>query len=227
MVLGLVAVACSSSAGRPAELSDCVGCFTPTVAAGGGGPTVDSGENSCGVSADDSLCNQCAGADCCPDLSACLASTDCQNLWSCETSCSGQSSCVGGCQQQYPNSVALFQALGACVTQKCTVCSELGVGDPCEPGGVACNAGLSCGGLWCTKDCARASDCLGLGAAGGNVLNEESACVRTSSSQGVCFPGCETDADCTDFPGTYCFETTSVDALSVRICATSPDAGTD
>ncbi len=146
---------------------------------------------------------------------------------SCEASCGGYAGCVTACQQQYPGSVTTLADLSSCANLKCPVCSELGVGDSCHLPGSTCNPGLSCGGLWCTKACARASDCAGLGAAGGNAAGQPNACIFSPSEGDVCFPGCSTDADCAPFPGTYCLVTTSVDRLSVAICASSPDASTE
>ena len=228
----LFVLACSSGEAHPPELGNCKGeaCGPPALGFGsggnGGGASSEGGGSSgCPVNSADSQCAQCASAGCCAPLTACSASADCQNLWNCETGCGGVATCVSACDRQYPNSVATLSTLGACLMQMCPVCSQLGVGDPCMPQGTACNLGLSCSGLWCTKSCASASDCAGLGANGGNALNLGSACLQSGGVGNQCVPGCTTDADCTAFLGTYRVSTTSVDGLAVNVCAGLPDAG--
>lgn len=193
----------------------------------------DGGTASCSTSTDDGQCIQCLGAHCCTALEACapsnsatLAATDCQNLSSCENACTN-SSCLSSCENSFPAGVAPLIALSSCETSDCPVCSELGVGDPCVAQGTACLAGLSCSALWCTKACLHASDCEGLGAAGGNALGFANACIRTTSNGNQCSPGCAADSNCESFPGTYCLATTSVDGLSVSVCVSPPDAGGD
>jgi hypothetical protein len=159
-------------------------------------------------------------------LEACPVGSNCQNLSSCENACT-TSACVPACQNSFLAGVAPLNALSSCEISDCPVCSELGVGDPCMVQGTQCLAELFCGALWCTKTCLQASDCLGLGAGGGNALGLANECIRSASNGNLCSPGCATDSDCQSFPGTYCLATTSVDGLSVAVCANSPDAGTD
>jgi hypothetical protein len=176
------------------------------------------------VNSAQSQCDQCEGDSCCADLQACGASTACLNLIACFDGC-GTGACQQACEQQASGPAStLFKALLQCIAGKCPVCSELGVGDPCSAAGVTCNAGLSCGGLWCTRSCAKGSDCTGLGAGGGNFTGNASACRRVSAGD-FCFPGCSGDADCADFPGTYCVQTTDVDGSAVSVCAAGPDGG--
>jgi hypothetical protein len=223
-----VFASCSASDPRPPDLGDCKSsgpaCSGGVV--GGSGSTGDSGVGvgACATTAADSQCTQCGGASCCAQDQACSADTDCVNLLSCEQGCGGTSACISGCQQQSPNGVTLLANLTTCLDADCPVCSQLGTGDSCISG-VACNAGLSCNGLWCTKPCARASDCLGLGGEGGNVLGFPNECILTASAGDSCVPGCASDADCESFPGTFCFAQQSVDGLSVSVCSSIPDAG--
>jgi hypothetical protein len=225
----LAVVACSSSNSHPPALDDCISdaapC-SPPVVVGGSVSENDDGSSGCMVNPMDSLCAQCANASCCAQLGACYASADCQNLMNCELNC-GNNACTNGCQQQFPHSVTSLDALTLCVTIKCSVCNQSGVGDPCVAQAGACNPGLSCGGLWCTRTCAGASDCTGLGPNGGNELGRENECVRSAANGDMCFAGCMTDSDCAAFPGTYCLSTTSADGLSIMICASSPDGGMD
>ncbi len=221
----LIATACSASAPHPPELSECHdGCSTPIVGAGGtsGGDDASAG---CATTANDSQCLQCLGAHCCGLLEACIDSVDCQNLSSCTSACT-TAACLSACDGSFPKGVTLLDALAPCETSECPVCSEAGVGDPCSAQEDACTTGLSCAGLWCTKTCLHASDCSGLGAAGGNAFGQVNACMHSATSGAICFPGCTSDSDCSAFPGTYCLSTTSADGLSVTVCANSPDAGT-
>jgi len=191
---------------------------------GGGDDAGEDAGGGCSVSAAESQCNQCAGTDCCASLETCAQSTSCQNLLSCVGSCATQS-CQAACEQQFNGAASTtYQALLRCITSKCAVCGELGVGDPCSVSGATCNAGLTCGGLWCTRSCTKASDCTGLGANGGNFTGNAGACRHVTSGD-FCFPGCAGDNDCADFPGTYCVQTTAIDGSSVSVCAAGPDGG--
>jgi hypothetical protein len=226
----VLAAACSSTA-VPRELGDCVPdgapCDPPPPATSSSSDPDAAIAPSCGVAAGASQCDLCAGAHCCPTLSACDSSVPCQNLLSCENACSGYAPCVAGCEQQYPTAVTLVDDLSSCLTLECAVCSQLGTGDPCQAQATGCNAGLTCSGLWCTRTCQYSSDCAGLGPGGGNALGFANVCRRTPSFDDACFPGCTTDGDCASFPGTYCVITTSIEGESVSVCATSADAGTD
>lgn len=229
--------ACSSPAARPPALGDCMpgdeaSCVTGPIVEAGPPPVrvvvppqSDGGSSSpgCAVQPSDSMCAQCENARCCTLLNACLGSLACYNLASCETgpTCIGSGTCASKCEAMYPSGITLYGELNSCLTLNCAVCSELGVGDPCLPQGFPCNPGLTCDGLWCTRGCGRASDCVGLGAGGGNALGLPGECIAASSGN-ACAPGCVTDSDCAPFAGTYCMATTSVDRLSVQVCAVSP-----
>jgi len=234
-VLGwLAAIACSATASHPPDLGDCSGIeggcpVSAVIGGGGGGSHDDAGTTAtgCAVSALDSQCTQCANASCCTPFAACENDVDCENLSSCEENCFGVSACISGCEREAPNGINLLSMLDACVAAKCIVCSQSGVGDPCDPAANACNAGLSCRGEWCTKPCTRSSDCAGLGAGGGNALNLPNACVENPATGETCTPGCNVDADCAASPATFCFATTSTEGVQVRICSPTPDAGRD
>jgi hypothetical protein len=146
---------------------------------------------------------------------------------SCADNCGGSSNCVNDCESQYITSVNALVAFDSCLDQKCVICAESGVGDPCFPQESTCVVGLTCAGSWCTKSCARESDCTGIGPLGGNLLGPENACIHSTSLGNVCYPGCLTDSDCDSFPGSYCFATTSLDNLAVSVCVGAPDAGHD
>jgi hypothetical protein len=228
----LVVGACSASPDRPPELGKCEfeDASCPATTAGGGAQGGEEGDanTACSVNPADSQCAQCQEASCCPSLNACSESMDCQNLVDCEEACTGAGNCIPGyCESKSPNGVSPLATLTACIQANCAVCSQLGVGDPCNPFAPACNPGLVCNGLWCTKACVRSTDCGGLGAGGGNQLGLPNACIVTSTAGEECQPGCTQDADCSTFPGAFCFATTSSDGLSVRVCVSPPDAGAD
>ena len=160
-----------------------------------------------------------AYGQCCTATNDCFGSASCQDLYNCTLNCTS-TACVNDCDAKYPAGVSDLNVLESCLGQKCPVCSESGVGDPC----VACSTGLSCSGLWCTKPCARSSDCGGLGMNGGNFTGQANACVATPSGI-TCVPGCASNTDCFDFPGTYCAPATSVDRVAVSVCTLLPDGG--
>jgi hypothetical protein len=221
----LAVLGCSSAETHPPALSGCAvssECVDPGVA----GSSADAGNtSSCGVDPNASECSQCANRSCCSTLAACATSTACINLFNCEESCF-TSTCLNACTNQFPSGVAALNALGACESVECPVCTQLGTGDPCSPQGEACNPGLSCQGEWCTRVCGSDSDCTGLGAAGGNGQDQPNACIAVPNGT-ECVPGCTTDAECAAFPGTYCFGTTSLSSVAVSVCTHVPDAGGD
>ncbi len=224
--------ACSASPAHPPELGVCevndAGCPAATVSgASGGAEDGGSSSSACSVAAGDAQCTQCADANCCTTFGACMENTDCWNLLNCEQSCSGAAGCVGSCVAQSADGVTLLDQFTSCLETRCPVCSQLGTGDPCSSAGVACNPGLSCSGLWCTKACVHSTDCVGLGAGGGNALGLQNACIATPTAGEECFPGCASDSDCSAIPGAFCFATTSSDGLSVRVCTAPLDAGAD
>ncbi|HTB73298.1 MAG TPA: hypothetical protein VK762_08630 [Polyangiaceae bacterium] len=230
----VVLAACTVTPSTPPDLGSCdadggAPCGAGAVGGGGtsGGGDGGTSSSTCSVSAGDSQCDQCASSSCCPSFAACTQSADCENLLRCEQSCAGAAGCTTNCQSQSPNGVGLLNTLTACIDVRCPVCSQFGVGDPCVAQASTCNPGLSCSGLWCTKACTRSTDCEGLGAGGGNALGLPNACMLTTAAGRQCVPGCQTDADCTSFPGSFCFATTSADGLSVQVCTPPPDAGAD
>ncbi len=230
----LVVGACSSATSLPPAIPDCVAsdsavCSVPGVtvgsAAGEGGAGGTTG--ACGVNSADSQCTQCANASCCASLTTCFASSDCQNLLSCQESCGGLAACASACLREFPSAGAVFDELQSCLATKCPVCSEAGIGDPCIPGETACIAGLTCVDSWCTRACTSDANCTGLGPEGGNAAGSQNACIVSRSNGDICFPGCVSNTDCSSFPGTYCFATTSAGAASVLVCTNLPDASTD
>jgi hypothetical protein len=229
----LAFIACSSTT-LPAELGNCIpGDEIPCSVGGGGGGGSSGGDSgaeggggSCSADPGASQCNQCGATRCCSTYDACASATACQELATCVYNCP-TTGCITSCKQQFPTAVVAYQALESCVSLQCPVCNESGVGDPCY--GDRCVAGLSCGGLglWCTKSCLHASDCAGIGPNGGNVAaGEANVCVPTSNGN-QCAPGCTTNVECIDFPGTYCHSTLSTDGATVQVCAAFPDASSD
>ena len=225
----LVVSACSVSPARPPELGACdVGDASCPVSVISGGTQGGEGEGgtgpiACPVSAGDSQCDQCVDAKCCQPFATCNDSLDCGNLLRCEQqTCTGALDCVANCEMQSPKGVALLNSLTTCIEARCPVCSQLGIGDPCTPFGVACNPGLVCNGFWCSKACTRSTDCVGLGVGGGNTLGLPNACIVTATVGEECQPGCNQDSDCSEFPGSFCFVTTSAVGTSVSFCTPPP-----
>ncbi len=229
----LLPAACSQSPSRPPDLGPCevddASCTATSLGGGtGGGEDAATSAGACPSSAGDSQCAICEETSCCTPFVACTGNMDCNNLLNCERMCSGAVGCASMCETgPQVNGESMLGNFTSCVETKCPICSELGIGDPCVPLGVACNPGLTCSGLWCTKACLRSTDCVGLGGGGGNTLGLPNACIETAGAGGQCFAGCNTDADCVAFPGSFCFATTSSEGLSVQICQPPPDAGAD
>src|SRR5277367_5717686 len=159
---GLIVIAACSSASKPGALGDCTGDACAYGGSGGSGGGDDAGSDdggACSVSSSLSQCDQCAGTDCCADLDSCGSSTACENVLSCAAECL-TASCQMTCEQQVGGTGAtLFEKLVSCLSTKCPVCAELGVGDPCGATTATCNAGLTCEGLWCSKLCTASSQC--------------------------------------------------------------------
>jgi hypothetical protein len=228
-VVVLAAIAACTSQERPPAAGDCVAtaghpCTTGVVggSSSGGG---DGSAGSCSVNAGDSECDQCASGSCCTELQNCANLPACQNLVSCEDSCNDVGSCLTACQQDFSTGVSTLQAFDTCLSSRCLVCNESGVGDPCSSQFPPCVAGLSCNGSWCTKACARSTDCAGLGTGGASSLGTPNVCMAGTSGD-LCTPGCGAGGVCTDFVSTYCLATTAVDGTAVSVCSFLPEAST-
>lgn len=224
VIVGTLLLGCTSQA-LPANLTCDSGCG-PTMVVAASGPSNLADAAACAPSSGDSVCVQCTKANCCPEVANCLGA-QCFPLSGCEAMCNS-SSCVAVCEQTYMSSVALLNQYDSCATTSCPVCTELGVGDPCEGAQGSCQAGLTCNGQWCSKPCSSSTACAGLGSNGGNTLGEQNACVGTATNGNVCFPGCALSAgDCALFSGTACSSPMSVDGVTVAVCESIPDGGAD
>jgi hypothetical protein len=224
------AIAACTSQDRPPAEGDCVptdgGTCSPTIVTGGSSGGSDGGSaGACTVSSGDSACDQCESMSCCTQLQSCNNLPACENLLSCENNCNDVGSCITACQQEFPTGVLTLQVLASCVTRDCLVCSESGVGDPCDTIYPPCVAGLTCNGSYCTKACARSTDCAGLGAGGVSSLGFASVCMSTTAGD-LCVPGCGPAGACSDFSSTYCLSTTALDGTAVSVCAFLPEAST-
>jgi hypothetical protein len=221
--------ACSPESLPPA-LGGCTGAGDASCAEGpimavatvGGGS--EGGSSLCNAGPSASQCETCASANCCTPLSTCTSSGPCNNLLSCVMGCAGVSACIEGCDQTYPESVPTLDALDTCLTLKCVICAESGVGDPCTLGANTCIADLTCSTLGCSKACVHSSDCGGIGPNDGNFTGQPNACISTAHGD-FCTPGCATNDDCASFTDTFCATTTSADSLAVSVCSTLPDGG--
>jgi hypothetical protein len=234
--------ACSSQP-LPSALGNCVvvgdsSCASAHLGGGAVGSAgnsdgsvddVDNGASGCSAGPSASQCQACVSANCCAYLNACTASTECSNLLSCVLACAGAgvSACIDGCNGRYQGSVTALNDVESCLTLKCPICSESGIGDPCAPGVDACISGLTCNDFWCTSPdrCTKGSDCLGIGPNGGNDLGFANECIAIGSGN-FCTPSCVIDTESSGcVSGTFCHTTTSVDGLTVSVCATLPDGG--
>ena len=225
LLLLVLIAACSSGSSHPAELGSCVPApgSSCSVTPGGSSSGASTDAGSCAAYADASACDACAASSCCPALETCIDNAACANLDGCEIGCNGSSACITACQGQYPTGQGDLTVLFDCLAGRCPVCAQSGVGDPCSSSYPPCETGLVCNGDWCTKACARSSDCAGLGTGGTNGLGEPNTCVMTSSGY-VCAPGCN-GPGCSYFPATYCASTSAWDGSAVMVCAALPDAG--
>jgi hypothetical protein len=219
----IAAFACTNNNGLPPQQGPCVP--SATVKCGGGltGSGSSGGEagpaTACATDAG-SACDECAAADCCSEFTTCEQNTNCASLLNCEVNCT-TSSCFTTCQNQFPLGTGDLQIYSSCLSARCPVCNESGVGDPCSTGFAGCETGLTCSnGLWCTKTCAQVSDCAGLGAGGVNSLGYANTCVG-----GLCVPECTSnETGCQDFPGSFCATATTIANTSQLVCFASTTA---
>jgi hypothetical protein len=65
-------------------------------------------------------CSLCIGADCCPEIEACDASTDCNDFLNCITECAGDTYCESDCGSYYPTGAYLFNDLLDCRDSYCS-----------------------------------------------------------------------------------------------------------
>lgn len=145
VVVGVAAIAlaaCSASSSTPPVLGDCKGgpdasCAATTGGGGGssgggsdsGSGTADGSEaddaGSCGtagslLNATNSQCQPCIDTSCCLAASACTG--QCLSLVTCP------SGAIGSCETTYPQGIAAYDDLGACIAQSCaTQCPALPV----------------------------------------------------------------------------------------------------
>jgi hypothetical protein len=237
LVVGLVgAAACQSASDQPPPYGNCTPppdggkCTSPVTGGASSGGGDDGSTASCTVTGGSVACNQCAESGCCTEISTCEGDATCANLLGCEDACTANgasASCSAACTDQYPTAVSQLQQITSCISSRCTAaCNQSGVGDPCTSGAPACVAGLACNGLWCSKACARSSDCTGIGANGDTIHGFPNACV-TGPSGDRCAPECSSSVDCEAFPGSYCASMLTTEATTVSVCASLPDASTD
>jgi hypothetical protein len=142
LCVGVALAACASSSGGPAVLGDCKGgpdasCATSTSGGGGssgggsdsgstsedGGEVADSG--TCGtagglLNTSNSQCQPCIETNCCLAAGACTG--QCLSLVTCP------SSAIASCETTYPQGIAAYNDLGACIARSCpTQCPVLPV----------------------------------------------------------------------------------------------------
>jgi hypothetical protein len=189
----------------------------------------DAGAPTCTAEPGASDCTTCVASNCCAPSLACAAGSACDALLACEAPCNGDQACVSACEAQYPAGATPLSALLDCASTSCSICEYGGVGDWCG----SCQTGLVCAGsgesAFCSRSCARDSDCAGTGGGGLNVNGTANVCALNGDSQNTCFPGCASDADCAPYPGLSCVVGLSPGGVDAKICAipsSPPDAGT-
>jgi hypothetical protein len=205
------------------------GCHIGTVGGGSSGTGTDgevTGTNpACPVNSADSLCDQCAFDQCCSNFTMCSESSECSALLGCIEGCMASALCIQSCESTYALGVSGYDEIANCVLGRCQACNESGTGDPCTAGYPACIAPLSCNGIYCTKQCAVSSDCLGIGAQSGNIVGTANVCVDVPGLGNTCVPACSSANGCNSYAGTYCQTTTSVEGTTVQVCSVIPDGG--
>ncbi len=212
--------------------------------------TPHSGGGSCGFTFTDSACNSCNTSSCCSLDQACAQDGACSTLLSCMVKCAGDTSCEDSCIQSAPTSAANeLNAFLTCVNSSCPVCgggtadagpgADAGVdsgidassgdaggfaapGDPCIVNNDCASGECAGDGVhwgWCTiSGCSSNVQC-GIDGAGQLVW-----CDAAGSSY-ACFPGCNSDADCSSFycsatgSAALCLSGTSINGASDSVCA--------
>ena len=70
-------------------------------------------------------CTTCESAHCCPDLTACLASPDCQKYTACIEGCGATVKCYESCNATYPSVAVQAETFELCVVDNCrTQCGD-------------------------------------------------------------------------------------------------------
>jgi len=158
--------------------------------------------------------NQQCGTSSVGAQGACVMAADGLNL--CFPGCSSTSQC----QSLNPNATCIpsstidnTQLPGCSIALLSDGGSGLGKdGDKCASG-ADCASGY-CNGSWCTEICGASQAC---GSSSAGIPN---ACVKASSGNNVCFPGCATTAQCQTLDvSTTCIPITTVDNTQASICS--------
>jgi len=161
--------------------------------------------------------------------SACAAGTTCEGTW-CNTTCASStdtscgSSTAGINNDCVANTGGTYSCFPGCTTgNDCApyagtfcqqiygggagyVCAASGgkVGDACNSNSDCKQAGSTCAGSWCTAPCTSSTDT----SCGTDSEGLTNYCVQDSTTLVYdCFPGCNSDLDCTPYPGASCLST--------------------
>ena len=84
---------------------------TATASSTGAGGSGDCSVGDCGMC----LNGECAANVCSTEFMACAANPDCSPLNDCYIACQGDSTCLGQCDQKYPNGIADVNAVYDCL----------------------------------------------------------------------------------------------------------------
>lgn len=169
--------------------------------------------------------NGCAGdlcAACSPEGSPCMRDENCCPAGSkagtcvagtCRTPCTNDNQCSTCCLADFDANNVFQRRTCALTTTACDESNQsVAVGWPCSRD-EQCRGVASCDvGGFCTRAC---SSTFGSGGCGAGPLFHN-VCSGAAFSQ--CYPTCDSDKDCTAFPGTRCQTAYSVDRILLMLC---------
>jgi hypothetical protein len=136
--------------------------------------------------------DSCVNVECCDDA-ICVDYGGTLGT-ACGDPCTTGTDCNSGCCASLPN------GQGVCAPDE-----YCGIPAYCEgPGNCLSD---TCVG-WCTDYCSSDSQCPG-----------DTWCVLNGADYQICFPGCDTNSDCTYLPGTSCQYVTTVNGYGQYVCA--------
>ncbi|HEY8042538.1 MAG TPA: hypothetical protein VIF15_22205 [Polyangiaceae bacterium] len=179
----------------------------------------------CGVSIPVPGCADCFTAHCHDQCDLCTADQPCIGAWNCSLLCAGDQTCTTGCVLGLNSgSQTLITSMAKCFTDHCTTActppTGTGIGDACTS-----NAGCAsntCAGssAWCTETCSASNaKCAGTGTDGVNEYGFSNWCIENSNNAFTCFPGCSSNSDCVQYPGTTCQPAKDATGFATTICS--------
>jgi hypothetical protein len=210
---------------------------------GAGEPPPDAGYENIAIGTPCTMDNECDSTQFCSKLAycstVCADDSDCGQSPEgrdnyCEADGTGRRFCFAGCDSEsdctsYSGAMCLAVSDGRGTS--CTFAANDGTGavatacdtsDQCM-GDLVCIAGP---GGWCSPpSCGSDDEC------GQAIDGVQNRCVQNNAGDAICFPGCETTAQCSYFPGAACRDSLGGDGklctfISVGdTCSTEDDCG--